>query len=154
MPNLEITFSIEGDVEMLRQLQGVSRDLKSWDKEFKQVGSFLLKTFKQNFDTEGRTLGVPWQSLKPSTVAQKQRLGYPSNILVRTGRLKESFKAKAGSFSVVISNPTPYFVYHQSKAPRSKLPRRVMMRLDEKRKQEIVKIFQGSIQDTLSARGF
>lgn len=152
MPGLEISFEIEGDVQMVRQLQGISRDLKDWTPEFRKTGSSLSKTFKDNFDSEGSMLGRPWARLQPTTLAQKVRRGHPANILQGTGKMKNSFESSPGKFEVVIRNTAPYFPYHQSNQPRRKLPRRVMMRLDEKRKQQIVKIFQDSIQDTLKRR--
>lgn len=154
MANLELVFSIEGETELIRRLQGVDKDLKDWTPEFKKIGNMLLKTFRHNFSTKGRTLGSPWAPLKPSTIAEKMRLGYPLDILVRTGLMRDSFVSKAGKYEVIVSNPIPYFVFHQSKKPRFKLPRRVMMKIDDDRKQLIVKIIQESIQDTLQAREF
>ena len=57
--DLEIVFSIEGDVQLIRRLEGVSRDLKDWTPQFRKIGSLLIKTFKDNFRTEGRLLGSP-----------------------------------------------------------------------------------------------
>ena len=150
MPSLELNFTIEGEKQLLRRLQGVSENLKDWRPEFKKVGSGLLKTFKDNFQNQGRTLGMPWQRLKPSTLKEKIRLGYSgAGILVRTGKMKRSFQSKPGHKQVVISNPTSYFPYHQSNKSRNKLPRRVMMRIDNIRAQEIVKVFQSAVQEIL-----
>jgi len=154
MPNLEITFSIEGEVQLIRRLRDIERDLKDWTPEFKRIGNLLLKTFKHNFQTQGRTLGEPWKRLAPSTIAQKRRKGYPLTPLIATGKMRDSFKAGVGRFHVEISNPVAYFPYHQSRRPRRKLPRRVMMKIDEERKQLISKIFIEAVQTTLQKRGF
>jgi len=154
MPNLEITFSIEGETQLIRRLQDIDKDLKNWTPEFKRIGDLLLKTFKHNFQTQGNTIGEPWQRLAPSTIEQKKRKGYPLTPLIGTGKMRDSFHAEVGGFHVEISNPMSYFPYHQSRRPRRKLPRRVMMKIDEKRKQLIGKIFIEAVQTTLQKRGF
>ena len=154
MADLTITFSIEGETQLLRRLEGVSQDLKDWTPQFTKIGKLLLKTFKDNFNSEGQALGEPWAPLKASTLKEKARLGYPSDILVRTGTMKKSFISSPSQFEVVISNPTPYFVYHQSRRPRQHLPRRVLMKIDDRRKQEIIKIIQSSVQNVLQKRQF
>lgn len=150
---LNIYFELEGEKQMIRQLRGVSTKMKNWRPEFVKTGRLLLKTFRDNFATQGRTLGEPWARLKPATIKQKMRLGYlAQGPLVRTGKMKEAFISRPGSDHVTITNPTPYFAYHQSNRPRRKLPRRVMMKIDQRRKQEIVKIFQSSVQELLKER--
>lgn len=154
MADLELTFSIEGETQLLRRLKGAESDLRNWEPEFNKTGKLLLKTFRENFDSQGRTLGVTWPPLAPSTVAEKRRLGYPLTPLVRTGKMRRGFRANSSKRDVVIRNVQDYFVYHQSRQPRKKIPRRVMMKLDAKRKQLIIKIFQKSIESQLQKRGF
>ena len=150
---LEISFELEGEKQMIRRLVGVSEKMKNWRPEFQKTGKLLLKTFRDNFATQGRTIGEPWARLKASTVQQKMRLGFlGSGPLVRTGKMKGSFVSRPGKTQVTISNPTPYFAFHQSNRPRRNLPRRVMMKIDQRRRQEIVKIFQASIQELLKER--
>jgi phage gpG-like protein len=150
--SLELRFSIEGQTQMFRRLEGISMGMKDWTVEFAKVGQSLLKTFRDNFNSQGSLLGSPWDPLSPRTIAQKAKLGFPLNPLVRTTTMREGFLYKPSNSEVIVWNPTPYFAYHQSIKPRSKLPRRVMMKLDEKRKQTIVKIFQTAVQQLLKAR--
>jgi len=151
--NLRLDFTIEGEKQMSRYLRGVSEEMKNWYPQFRSTGRLLLKTFQENFSTQGRTIGAPWQRLKDSTVREKVRLGYAgAGILQRTGRMKRNFRSRPERTQVMISNPTAYFPYHQSNKPRRKLPRRVMMLIDERRRQEITKIFQSAVQDKLKAR--
>ena len=151
---LELSFTIEGDTQLLRRLQGIQKDFKDWTPEFKKIGDTLLKTFKENFGTAGSLLGEPWQPLKPDTLVAKTRSGYPPDILIRTGKMRDSFKSMSGQYEVIVYNPTPYFKYHQSNQPRRVLPRRVMMKLDNKRKEIIVKTIQEAVQRKLSERSF
>lgn len=154
MADLRLEFSIEGETVLLRKLQGVEQEFKDWTPEFRKVGNMLAKTFKDNFQSEGGMLGKPWQPLAAKTLREKRRLGYPDDILVRTGKMRDSFRSEANATFVDIWNEMPYFVYHQSNQPRKKLPRRIMMRLDEQRKQAIVKIFQQAVGEKLKNRGF
>lgn len=55
----------------------------------------------RNFDAGGTQQTPPWRPLAPSTLKQKQRLGYSLLPLLRTGNLRNSFlgfydKSKAG----------------------------------------------------------
>jgi len=75
------------------------------------------------------------------TIAQKAREGYPTDPLIRTGKMKNSFEAQASSMHGVIWNSVSYFKYHQSNQSRKKLPRRAMMKLGEQQKQLVVKTF-------------
>ena len=154
MAGLELTFSIEGDKQLIRRLKDIEKDFKDWTPEFIRVGSLLLKTFKENFRTQGNTLGEPWQKLADSTIAQKKRLGYPLVPLIRTGTMRDSFKSNPSRYHVIIDNPMEYFVYHQSIRPRHKLPRRVMMKIDNRRKELIIKVFLKAMESTLQKRGF
>ena len=149
---LELFFSIEGDTQMIRRLNGISENMRDWSPSFQKTGRMLLKTFRDNFSTAGSMLGMPWAPLKPSTTAQKDRMGFSRNILIRTGTMKNAFVQMASKTDVIVWNPTSYFPFHQSNKPRQKLLRRVMMRLDEKRKQLIVKIFQNAVKDFLRLR--
>lgn len=150
---LEISFTLEGEKQMIRRLRDVSTKMKNWYPEFRATGRMLLKTFRDNFATQGRTLGEPWERLAPSTVEEKIKAGFlGSGPLVRTGAMRDAFRSQPQQNMVTITNPTPYFAYHQSNRPRRHLPRRVMMKIDQQRREEIVKIFQASIQDMLKAR--
>ncbi len=154
MSGLIISFSIEGETQLLRKLEGVEQEFKDWTPEFRKTGRMLRKTFRDNFAGEGNMLGKPWAPLAARTLQEKRRLGYPDDILVRTGKMRDSFVDHPTATYVVIGNDMPHFVYHQSRRPRTKLPRRVMMFLDEKRRQGIVKIFQSAVKDKLRKRGF
>lgn len=151
--NLQLQFTIEGEKQMSRNLRGISEDMKDFYPQFRSTGRLLLKTFDENFSTQGRTIGEPWARLKSSTVKEKVRLGYAGvGILMRTGRMRRSFKSRPSRTQVEISNPTAYFAYHQSNKPRRKLPRRVMMKIDERRREQITKIFQSAVAEKLKER--
>ncbi len=151
---LELYFEIEGEAQLVRRLMDVDLSMKDFTPEFRQVGSLLKKTFRDNFNTAGNDLGAAWQPLSPRTIREKIRQGWPLDILIRTNRMKNSFRDRVSNLFVVVDNTAPYFPYHQSNKPRRKLPRRIMMRIDNRRRNQIVKIFQSGVQRKLQDRGF
>lgn len=128
-----LTFNIEGEQQVSRNLRNVSLDMGNWTDTFKKVGSQLQTLFSGPvFETEGAEIGESWP---------KRTKDYPWKPLQKSGRMKGGFGYEAKKDQVEIYNKVPYFVYHQSNKPRHKLPRRVMLKIDEKRKMEIVHIF-------------
>ena len=142
---MQISFSIEGEVQLSRRLKGISVDARNWRPQLKKIGEYLVEVFSGPvFKTEGREIGEPWKKRKDSNT-------WP--LLQRSGKMRRSFKHTVMMTSVNIMNTTDYFKYHQSKKPRRKLPRRIMMKLDNERKQGVVKIIHKSlVKDILNKR--
>lgn len=139
---LQISWKIEGEQQLLRNLRGISETMGSWKPAFKTVAKDLKDVFANDvFDTEGRAIEENWDKLKPKYLAQKRRDGYSSETLVRTGKMKESFKSLAKVNSAKVWNAIAYAKYHQSNKARSKIPRRIMMKLGNDQKAMVVKIF-------------
>ena len=83
--------------------------------------------------------------MTPSTVAQKARRGYPLDILVRTGALRDSLQGKTGDtiedirpLSLHLGTTVPYGIYHQKGSP-GRLPRRAPIELNEQQKKDWTK---------------
>lgn len=139
---MKLQFEIEGRKELSRRLEKISNDSQNWQNTFEKVGLRLANFFGgEVFRTEGAVFGEPWEALSDSTVRQKLKKGYTPKPLVASGTMQKSFNYNAAPMSVEVFNPVDYFKYHQSNKPRKKLPRRIMMKLDEMRKQIIVKEF-------------
>lgn len=138
-----LSFAIEGEQQLSRRLIGLGQGVSDMSTPFNETASFLQGLFsKEVFTSQGAVLGEQWKRLSPYTIAQKARRGYPSDPLIGSGRMQNSFQSSSTATEAVIWNTSPYFKYHQSKLPRVHLPRRVMMKLGEQQKQQIVKIFQ------------
>jgi len=139
---LDLTWSIEGDAQLVRRLRGIGKEVKDWTPAFGEAAEKLKSIFENDvFRTEGGAIQEKWQPLKPQYLAQKLKQGYPADILIRTGVMKNSFFTESSRMQGVVSNQSPYFKYHQSKTPRSKLPRRIIMKLGNKQKEIVVKVF-------------
>lgn len=138
-----LRWRIEGVSELSRTLLETHKKLKSFRWPLWKASRFILADVERNFETEGGLVGG-WEPLAPATVAGRIREGYGGEhpILQKTGGLRRSFYADVSKTRAFISAKSPYFGFHQSKKPRkTKLPRRVMLSLVERTRQNIVEEF-------------
>ena len=140
-----IIFKLEGEKQLVRNFRGVKNAVKDWKPAMKKIGVDLTDCFSGPvFETRGREIGESWT---------KRKDNLPHPILEKTGKMRKSFKYKSDKDSVEISNTTDYFKYHQSNKPRRKIPRRILMKLDEKRKNVIMKHLHKYLYSKLKAKG-
>lgn len=143
---IQLSWTIEGTTELSRKLVGIQTRLTDFSKPLKKISDSLVKSFSgEVFDTEGGSIGVKWAPLTLGTIMEKDSQGYTGGTLERTGAMRRGFRGVVTSDQAVIGNDMDYFKYHQSNKPRHRLPRRVMMKLNENMKQMIVKAFQAYI---------
>src|SRR3954469_4067798 len=153
MAGLKLQWSIEGATQLSRRLESLSANTRNLTVPFRKSADSLIRTFSRDvFSTQGAVIGEKWKRLSPYTVAQKARQGFPTDPLVRTGKMQRSFTSIVSSQQAVVYNTQDYFKYHQSNKPRSHLPRRVMMKLGEMQKQQVVKIFQRYLQEQVAKK--
>jgi phage gpG-like protein len=137
-----ITVDIENKREVNLFFMGVEniRKTSQLKKLSTAVGHSFRKEWKENFKREGSETYQAgfkkWRPLKKTTKYSKGRLGFGSkSILERTGKLGRSIfkKGSQGNIdrhrggSAVFGTSIPYAIYHQSRNPRTKLPRRRMI---------------------------
>lgn len=145
--SLYLSWSIEGEKQLSRNLLIMSERMKDWSPAFKETASYLYKTFAQDvFATEGGTVQEHWSPLSKAYALEKRKVWGNKGILEASGKMKESFKTIWRPDMASIWNDIAYFKYHQSNQPRSRLPRRVMMKLGSYQQQEIVRIFNKAFQ--------
>lgn len=131
---VQLQFEIEGEVQLSRRLLIAAEGVKTFDEPLENISKEVLRSFDENFDSRGSLFGG-W-----APRASTYKADWP--LLEKSGDLRSGFDAAFTSQSVTFGNAIPYFKYHQSKQARSKLPRRVMMKLDQQRKNYIIKEFQ------------
>lgn len=132
-----IEATVEGEKQVSRRLITISDGIDNFDEPFNEIGDQLLQTIDMNFGSRGALFGT-WPPRKDSN---------PWPLLEKTGTMRGSFsKTNFGDY-LLITNSVAYFPYHQSRAARTVLPRRVMMKIDQERKQFIQKAFQKHIQN-------
>lgn len=137
---MDLQITLEGEKQVSRRLLVVADGITNFEQPLRNIGGELHKTFQDNFAAEGALFGG-WAERKPQYSRGERVDTWP--ILNKTGRMKQSFRDNVGKTELIISNEASYFKYHQSnKEPRTRLPRRVMMKIDMERKNFIVKEFQ------------
>ncbi len=137
---LQLDFSIEGTERVSRVLNVPIDGVKDFRKPLTDVSKTLLKTFDMNFSARGGLYGG-WAPRKPQYKGGIRIDNWP--LLEKSGKMRKSFKSDVRKDSLELTNSQRYFVYHQSNAARTRLPRRVMMKLRQQDATMIVKTFQG-----------
>lgn len=142
--DLYITWEIEGRREMSRRLENVRVETDDFQPAFRKSVRDLKRYYSGPvFQSQGGVIGEPWPPLSPFTLADKARKGFGGQpTLVRTGSMKGGFETEAKKKYGVVWNSTDYFKYHQSRRPRTKIPRRPMMKLDEWSRQTVIQNFR------------
>lgn len=145
-----LSFAIEGEQQLLRRFQGIEKEMGDWTPAFKESIETLKDIFENKvFDTQGGAIGEKWDALDPEYQRWKS-MHYPGKgILQASGAMRRAFATMFKADQAAVWNTATYFAYHQSKAPRSKLPRRVMMKLAESQREIVIKIFHTYFQKKL-----
>lgn len=150
---MQLEWSIEGEKQLSRRLRIASNAFQDMSKPFENSAKKLTKVYSNDvFKTEGSVIGEKWARLSPATVARKARAGMkqPSKPLVGTGAMQKSFRYQHGKDFALIENVSDYFKYHQSNQARSRIPRRIMMKIAESQKTLVVRIFQKYLKEQLN----
>ena len=151
---LGISVNIKGDAEAMAKLAKVGESIEDFKEALEIIGEAMVHYFSHDvFDSHGAQFGPAWQQLSASTRAQKAKhfRAYTNVPLVATGKMQQSFEAEAEARKLTVTNTAPYFVYHQSSAPRVKIPRRQMMGIDTKMKALIKSTIEADIATKLAA---
>lgn len=136
---ITLNVTLEGEKQLSRRLMTIPSNISSWKIPLFRIGGELRGTFDKNFSQRGALFGR-WQP-------RVDNLPHP--LLEKTGAMRRNFKQSLGPDYIEIFNPTPYFKYHQSNKPRKKIPRRVMMKIDDERKRFIQREFQKHVNDAI-----
>jgi phage gpG-like protein len=144
---VKLSWTIEGEQQLSRVLLGMESSMQDYSYPFRQSADFLKDTFAVDvFNTEGGAIGERWAPLSPATIAAKARAYQQTAPLIGTGNMRASFATEVSKDQAMVYNTASYFKYHQSNQPRSKLPRRVMMKLTNALKESVVRFFQEHIR--------
>lgn len=131
---------LEGEEVISRELAGLESRMGDMTPAWPAVLAVFRTIMTRAFVTEGASTGSPWPQLAASTVKQREREGFGGAhpILARTHALERALTTEGGASIVVelpnyfaVSVDLDYFKYHQSKAPRKKIPRRAPINLTQ-----------------------
>jgi phage gpG-like protein len=116
-----VTIMLDPPLEFISQQVGRFRaGLEDFGPLWERFDKVMEQVEGDRFDTEGHGL---WPALADSTLAGKLRLGYPAQILLRTGDLRESLVDPARAshkerFEMWWGTDVSYAQYHQEGTDR------------------------------------
>ena len=138
----ELSYTIEGDKQLSRRLLVMSEKIKDWTPAFAETAMTLRNIFSMDvFQSQGAIIEEHWSPLSKAYAMRKSKRYPGKGILEASGAMRAGFMTMYRSDMAQVWNEVDYFKYHQSNRPRTKLPRRVMMKLAEAQRQQVVKIF-------------
>jgi len=131
-------FAIENEALFQRQLERLGELTSDFRIPLNLIANDFYRSQRKIFTL--RSAGR-YPELAQSTIDQKERLLGKGNawpILFRTGRLAKSVLDRnspeaeffIGKQTLIMGTSVPYAIYHQSDAPRSRLPLRKVVFLD------------------------
>lgn len=141
-----------------RKLDQLAKDIRAMDVRVDvippavgpQIGAMLSRNVRRQFSTKGVYQGTPWKPLKPSTIADKTRKGFPApNPLVRTTRLKMSLVGRPMGIekytrkTMRFGSPLRRAKWQQEgtfRNGRRHIPPRVMLKIGRAERAEMVRI--------------
>lgn len=145
---LYLSWEIEGEKQLSRNLLILSEKVKNWEPAFKDTALYLKDVFEKDvFDSQGGAIQEHWSPLKKAYALQKAKKHPGKGILEATGDMRNGFMTLWRPDMAMVWNKVEYFKYHQSNRARtSNLPRRVMMKLGQSQRVTMVKIFHNYFQ--------
>jgi phage gpG-like protein len=85
----QLQFDVMGDQQVMRGFSKLADGVKDLREPFREMVKDFREIEKRQFSSQGGYGSGGWKPLKTSTALQKQRLGYPAQILVRSGELRD-----------------------------------------------------------------
>lgn len=138
---MQLQLEVLGEEIISRRLLRFAHRVQDARPAFRKIAVMLDQAKERQFATEGAYGGEKWAPLADSTLRSKPS-GLP--ILVRTGALKGSFKARRVLPQVLEwGSDVPYGVYHMHGT--SRMPARPPLKLPEGLKRSIVRELQRTI---------
>jgi phage gpG-like protein len=137
-----LSWTIEGEMQLSRRLVLIAGKVKDWTPAFAETAYTLKNIFSNEvFATEGGAIEEHWSPLSKGYAFQKAKKFPGKGILEATGKMRNGFMTLWRPDMAAVWNDVEYFKYHQSNQPRTKMPRRVMMKLAQEQRTQVVKIF-------------
>jgi phage virion morphogenesis protein len=140
------------DAQLQQALADIAAQAGDLTPAMRDIGEYLLRKTRKRFNTQTAPNGAPWEPLAPATIKAKQRRqrtgkpyrtnANPEAILKDTFTLRDSITYLASNRSLAIGTNIAYGVYHQSEQPRTKIPYRPFLGLDDADRSEIIEIIR------------
>jgi phage gpG-like protein len=127
-----------------------------------EMASYMIREMGIMFETQGQSRGHPWVPLSKRYAARKRAAGKTHEILVRSGRLRTSFRPlrvtnrgfRFGTDARSKKTGAPYPVFHDSDEPRtSALPQRKLLRVLPRDLDEFANILRDAFERAAAQGG-
>lgn len=151
---LAITIEIKGDKQAISRLKKLGHTLLNFEDAMKEIGGELKKYYgNQAYASQGGVFNDKWPRLSPRYAAWKAKHYPGAGPLIRTGTMKNSYVFESDRDSVTITNDAPQFKYHQSTAPRHKIPRRATIGVNQDVRTIVQNIIDNDIREKMKKAG-
>lgn len=149
---MQIAVSITGDKQLISKLTALGPKLMEFSVAFGILGKELTNYYAgKAFVSQGGVYGETWPQLSPVYAANKGKRFPGRGILVATGEMQRSFSFTATPNTLIIGNDAPYFKYHQSTEPRTKIPRRASLGVNEEIRSIVRTVITEDIKEKIRA---
>jgi hypothetical protein len=139
---MQVRVVVTGDKQLISKLTALGPKLSEFSAAFAILGKELTDYYAgKGFASQGGIFGESWKQLSPVYASKKGRNFPGRGILV----------ASATPTTLTIGNDTPYFKYHQSTEPRSKMPRRASMGVNSEVKSIVKTVLEADIRNKIRA---
>ena len=154
IPPPAVSFAVENDIIFKRALDDSLSKVSDLRFAF---GEIARDFFKSNIAVFTLRNGGQYPPLSPEYQARKDRVFGRKPILVASGRLKNSLTGapnsdsivRIGKSSLIMGTKVPYGIYHQSDKPRSKIPQRKFLFIDDARRDRWIRIINDEVERKL-----
>lgn len=144
---MQVQIQIIGADQVRSKLNRLGTSLYNFDGAMREIGSSLVQYYSnEGFASQGGVYDHVWPRLSNKYATWKAKHWPGRGILEASGQMKHDFIYSSNSTSVAVNNSADYFKYHQSTAPRTKMPWRPMMGVNPAVKQKIAEIIERDIR--------
>jgi phage gpG-like protein len=155
-------LDIAGEVQMDRGISRFADGVADYRPVWGVIEDDFYALEKDQFKSEGAEGGEAWQELSPEYAKWKEAHFPGKPILERAGVLETSLTSASGAGTVrieerktlTLGSSIPYAIYHQSIAPRVRLPRRPEINLTEAFKRTVMHHIQVYLVEIATRSGF
>lgn len=149
-------FEVMGDKQVARGFSRFADDVKDLREPFQEIVKDFREIEKKQFSSEGGYGSGGWGPLASSTIEEKQRGGFPLQIMVRTGDLRDVMTGVKSGYEDIKPLEMKIMMlaigkYHQTGTKR--MPARPLVQLTEADKTRWTKIIHQHLV-TLSRKAF